>query len=141
MWVVADPDNEFEAVKTTSKSPVCPDVGVQEKMAEVLVPFGVKVAPLGRPVALNEVMASESVAVTVKLRFVPTLAFSTAGAFTMGARLVPAALTVITKLSVLLAAPDVAVTPALKLPTSLAVGERVIVVETSPVPEVGPFSV
>jgi hypothetical protein len=48
---------------------------------------------------------------------------------------------VITKFSVLLEAPDVAVTPALKVPTFAAVGAREMVVTTEPVPEVGPFSV
>src|SRR5512143_1554463 len=131
MCVVALPERAFAAVKTTLKSPVCPDVGVQVNVPDVFDAFAVNVAPEGSDAAVSEVMVCASLAVTVNVSIEPAVTVSVAGAVTIGASSEPDAFTVIWKFAVADSPFAVAVTLPLNVPTSLAVGFRVIVVETS----------
>ncbi len=127
----------------TSYSPSCPAAGVQLNAADVFEPFGVNVAPKGRPETSRDAMGSPSgsLALTVKLKLVPVTTSSRAGAVTTGAWFWPAALTVMSKVLVVETPPAVAVTAAVKFPTLEAVGVRVSVVATTPVPVVGLWSI
>src|SRR5438552_15594964 len=95
--VVAAPESEFEAVNRRSYSPASPALVPQVNVPEVFEPFGVNVAAEGSPETSRDVMASPSgsLALTVKLRFDPSVTFCSAGALTAGARSEPSALTVI----------------------------------------------